>query len=97
LSDTSSIIEAPSAVAASPDQPEESPQLLDEQVGLLEGCEVPAAVGLVPVADVEEAISAQRRDGRWISLGKIEQPVGTATVSPVGPEIHSFTCLLLSQ
>ena len=40
---------------------------------------------------------AHRRDGRWSSLGKIEQPVGTATVSVVRPEIHSFTCLMLSQ
>src|SRR6266498_3024099 len=42
-------------------------------------------------------LAAQRRDGRCSSLGKIEQPVGTATVSLVGPEIHLFTCLMLSQ
>lgn len=40
--------------------------------------------------------SAHRRDGRWSSLGKIEQPVGTATVSVVGPEVkhgHFFAGL----
>jgi hypothetical protein len=41
--------------------------------------------------------AAQRRDGRWISFGKIEQPVGTSTVSVASPPIHSFTCLMLSQ
>ena len=30
-------------------------------------------------------------------MGKIEQPVGTATVSWIEPEIHSFTRLMLSQ
>src|ERR671922_2561280 len=42
-------------------------------------------------------LSAQRRDGRWSSFGKIEQPVGTVTWSVRGPVIHSFTCLMLSQ
>src|SRR6266508_2006879 len=42
-------------------------------------------------------LAAHRRDGRCSSLGKIEQPVGTVTVSFVEPEIHSFTCLMLSQ
>src|SRR6266568_1619720 len=42
-------------------------------------------------------LAAQRRDGRCSSLGKIEQPVATATVSLVAPEIHRFTCLLLCQ
>src|ERR671919_1381346 len=41
--------------------------------------------------------SAHRRDGRCSSLGNIEHPVGTATVSIFDPEIHSFTCLMLSQ
>src|ERR1017187_2023272 len=41
--------------------------------------------------------SAHRRDGRWSSFGKIEQPVGTVTVSWMDPEINSLTCLMLSQ
>jgi hypothetical protein len=41
--------------------------------------------------------SAQRREGRWSSFGKIEQPVGTGTVSLTAPEIHSFTWRMLSQ
>jgi hypothetical protein len=70
---------------------------LDEQLRLLEGGEVPALVWLVPVADVGEASLAQRREGRCSSLGKIEQPVATVTVSLTSPEIHSLTCLMLSQ
>jgi len=42
--------------------------------------------------------SAQRRDGRWISFGKIEHPVGTSTgSSAAAPLIHSFTWLMLCQ
>ena len=41
--------------SASADQPEERADLFDEQRRLLERREVPAAGGLVPVADVGEA------------------------------------------
>jgi len=40
---------------------------------------------------------AQRREGRWSSFGKTEQPTGTETVSLTVPEIHSLTCRILSQ
>jgi hypothetical protein len=41
--------------------------------------------------------SAHRRDGRWSSLGKIEQPVGDGDGVLGGAREHSFTCLMLSQ
>src|SRR3954470_7127314 len=40
---------------------------------------------------------AHRRDGRGISFGKIEQPVGTSTVSSVASENHRCTFRMLSQ
>ena len=78
-------------------QSKERANLFHEQLGLLEGSEVAAPVGLVPVADVREAL-LRPAPGRTLKLlGKIEHPVGTSTVSSVDPEIHSFTCLMLSQ
>jgi len=41
--------------------------------------------------------SAQRREVRCSSLGKIEQPVGTSTVSPTERVMISDTCRMLSQ
>ncbi len=41
--------------------------------------------------------SAHRRDGRCSSRGNTEHPVGTSTVPPPVPAIHSLTCLMLSQ
>ena len=41
--------------------------------------------------------SAHRRDGRCSSRGNTEHPVGTETVSATSPDIHSFTCRMLSQ
>ena len=41
--------------------------------------------------------SAHRRDGRCSSRGNTEQPTGTETGSVPVPEIHSFTCRMLSQ
>src|SRR3954447_26897352 len=56
---------------------------LDEEGRLFEGGEVAAPRGFGPVADVGKRRCAQRRDGRGFSFGKMEQPVGRATVSVV--------------
>jgi NAD(P)-dependent dehydrogenase (short-subunit alcohol dehydrogenase family) len=54
--------------------------LVDEELGLLEGGEVPAAVELVPVAQVAEApLDPALATGGRSRLGKTEQPTGTST------------------
>src|SRR3954447_24036807 len=44
-----------------------------------------------------KALAAQRRDGRLISLGKIEHPAGTSTRSSVPSSSHFETVAKLSQ
>ena len=41
--------------------------------------------------------AAQRRDGRGMSAGKMEQPVGTSTVSPTASVNQADTWAKLSQ
>ena len=61
-----------------PETAKERAQLVDEQLGLLEGREVPALVELVPVPRSREALlRPARARARKISLGKIEQPPGS--------------------
>ena len=84
--------------ARSSDQTEEGADLLDEQGRLLEGREMAAFGGFVPVADVEESL-LRPPPGRTLELpGKDRAaPTGTATVSCTGPDIHSLTMPMLSQ
>jgi hypothetical protein len=83
--------------AKSSHQPKERAQLVDEQLGLLEAAKWPRRSSSFQERMSRKRFAAQRRDGRWSSWGKIEQPVGTATESVVSPEIHSLTWLMLSQ
>jgi hypothetical protein len=81
----------------SPNEPEKRPHLPDEQFRLLESREVTAPGRLVPVADIGEVLLRPSPGRPLQSLGKMEQPTGTSTVSTTAPEIHSFTCRMLSQ
>jgi hypothetical protein len=62
--------------------------LVDEQGGLFERSEVAAPRRLVPPVDVREPLLRQRRDGRRISRGNTEQPVGTVT-GPISAAVAS--------
>ena len=76
----------------SADEPKESPNLLDKQIRLLEGGEVPASVGLVPVADVEEALLRPSSRRALELLGEDRAAGGNVDrVGRAAPEIHSFT------
>ena len=62
-----------SRLASSAGVAERCPHLVDEQVRLLEGGEVPALVELVPVADVGEAVLGPAPRGAEDLLGEDRQ------------------------
>ena len=77
-------------------QREEGSNVGDEQLGLLERPEVPTAVDSFQYRMSVKRLATQRRDGRMISAGRIEHPVGTVTRSLVPPPNTSWTWRMLS-